>query len=182
MTAVVELLEATASSDRRLVDRLTRLVNDVYRDAERGLWRDGADRTSAGEMAGLIAAGQIAVARRDGRLAGSVRVHDVGADAAELGLLVSAPEERGTGVGRALADHVEGHSRERGLRAMRLELLLPREWRHPEKEFLQAWYGRRGYRRIETVEFDTAYPHLAPLLATPCELAIYEKPLHDDAR
>jgi GNAT superfamily N-acetyltransferase len=178
----VGLLEAAESSDRRLVDRLTHLVNDVYRDAERGLWRDDAERTSATEIAGLIAARQIAVARRDGRIAGGVRVHDVGPDTAELGLLVSDPAQRGTGVGRALADHVEGHSRKRGLRAMRLELLLPRGWSHPEKEFLQTWYGRRGYRRIRTVEFDAGYPHLAPLLATPCDLAIYEKPLHDTGR
>ena len=67
--------------------------------------------------------------------------------------------------------------RKRGRRAMQLELLLPREWQHPSKEFLKAWYGRIGYRLIRTTTIDEAHPHLAPLLATPCDFAIYEKPL-----
>ena len=60
---------------------------------------------------------------------------------------------------------------------MQLELLVPRDWRHPHKEFLAAWYGRLGYRQVRTGNFGEAYPQLAPRLATPSELGIYEKPL-----
>ena len=173
----VELLEPGAEQDTELVARLTALINDVYATAESGLWRDGATRTTAAEVAELIGAEEIAVATRRGRIVGSVRVHDVGADASELGLLVAAPDQRGTGIGRALLDFVEARSRHRGLRAMQLQLLVPRGWSHPSKEFLRAWYGRRGYRISRTERFDDAYPHVAPLLATPCDLEIYEKPL-----
>jgi GNAT superfamily N-acetyltransferase len=173
----IRLLEASDAHDAQLVDRLTGLINDVYKRAESGLWRNGATRTTASELAELIAGCQIAVAVRDGKLAGSVRVHDVSDDASEFGMLVAAPEQRGTGVGRALLDFAERQGRERGRRAMRLELLLPRAWEHPSKEFLKAWYGRRGYRLSHIGHIDDAYPHLAPLLATPCDLAIFEKPL-----
>ncbi len=173
----IRLLDPAVSDDAELVDRLTSLINDVYATAESGLWRDGATRTTATEVAELIAAGQIAVATRGGELAGSVRLHDVGEDASEFGLLVAAPEHRSTGAGRALLDFAERHSQERGRRAMQLELLLPRAWRHPSKEFLKAWYGRRGYRIVRTGNIEDAHPHLAPLLATPCDLAVYEKPL-----
>jgi GNAT superfamily N-acetyltransferase len=175
--AEIGLLEATDSRDAALVDRLTRLINEVYRTAESGLWVDGAARTTASELAELIAARQIAVATRDGQIVGAVRIHDVADDASEFGMLVSAPDQRGTGVGRALLAFAERHSRERGLRAIQLELLVPRGWRHPSKEFLKSWYGRRGYRLIRTGSIDDAYPHLAPLLATPCDLTVYEKPL-----
>lgn len=178
----VGLLEATESLDRELADQLARLINDVYGTAESGLWRDGAPRTSASEVADLIAAGQIAVARRDGGIAGCVRLHDVAQDASEFGLLVADPDDRGTGVGRALVSFAEQHSRDRGLRAMQLELLVPRGWSHPSKEFLKSWYGRMGYRLIGTRRIDDAYPKLAPLLATPCDLTVYEKPLHPAAR
>jgi GNAT superfamily N-acetyltransferase len=174
---VIHLLEPIDAHDAQLVDRLTALVNDVYETAESGLWRDGTTRTTPAELAELIAAGQIAVASRDGHVVGSVRVHDVSDDASELGMLVSAPDQRGTGVGRALIDFVERRSRDRGRRTIRLELLVPRGWRHPTKEFLKAWYGRRGYRLSRTGHLGDAYPHLAPLLATPCDLTIYEKPL-----
>ena len=176
-TIAVRLLEARDSHDAQLVDHLTSLINDVYTTAESGLWRDGAPRTTAAEIAELIRTGQIAVATRDGQVAGSVRVHDVAADTSEFGMLVAAPDQRGTGVGRALVAFVEQHSRERGMRAMQLELLLPRAWRHPSKEFLKAWYGRLGYRQVRTGSIEDSHLHLAPLLATPCDLAIYEKPL-----
>jgi GNAT superfamily N-acetyltransferase len=173
----VDLLEAAVSHDARLVDELTGLVNDVYATAESGLWRGGATRTTPSELAEMIRAEQIAIATRDGQIAGSIRIHDVADDASEFGMLVAAPDQRGKGVGRALVAFAERHSRERGLRAIRLELLLPRAWRHPSKEFLKAWYGRIGYRPVSTGAVHHAHPHLAPLLATPCDLAVYEKPL-----
>lgn len=178
---VVGLLGATDSRERTLVDQLARLINDVYQTAESGLWRDGAARTTASELAEMIAARQIAVARRYGRIAGCIRLHDVTQDASEFGLLVADPDQRGTGVGRALVSFAERHSRERGLRTMRLELLVPRDWSHPSKEFLKTWYGRMGYRVISARRIDDAYPQLAPLLATPCDLTFYEKPLQPGA-
>jgi GNAT superfamily N-acetyltransferase len=164
-------------ADPRLADELSRLVNDVYLTAEYGLWREGSARTTPSEMAQLIGAGEIAVATRDDRIVGSIRIHDVADDTSEFGILVASPDARGKGVGRALVDFAERRGRERGLRAMQLELLVPREGRHHSKEFLKSWYGRMGYRLIRTRSFDDAYPHLAPLLATPCDLTVYEKPL-----
>ena len=173
----VRLLEPEESADPALVEQLTDLINRVYAAAEEGLWLDGATRTNASEVAGLIAAGEIAVATRNGDILGSVRIHDVARDASEFGILVADPERRGSGIGVALLDFVEARSRDRGLRAMQLELLVPREWDHPSKEFLKAWYGRRGYRVIRTGSIEDAHPHLAPLLATPCDMLVWEKPL-----
>ena len=174
---VVGVLTAPDSRERGLIDQLARLINDVFRTAETGLWRDGAARTTPSELAELVAAGQIAVARREGGIAGCIRLHDVAEDASEFGMLVADPDQRGIGVGRALVDFAEQHSCERGLRAMQLELLVPRDWSHPGKEFLKSWYARMAYRPIGTRRFDELYPHLAPLLATPCDLAVYVKSL-----
>jgi GNAT superfamily N-acetyltransferase len=178
----IRLLEPADSGDVPLLDELTGLVNGVYANADRGLWRDGAARTTAPELAELIGARQIAIATRDGQIVGSVHVHAVAEDASEFGMLVAHPDHRGEGVGRALVDFAERHSREQGMRAMQLELLVPRGWRHPSKEFLRAWYGRRGYRLIRTIGVDESHPHLAPLLATPCDLEVYEKPLQGPRR
>jgi GNAT superfamily N-acetyltransferase len=172
----IEMLGAEDSRDPRLVGQLADLINRVYAVAEAGLWIDGATRTTANEMAELIAAGEIAVARGDGEIVGSVRIRDVADDASEFGMLVAAFEQRRTGVGRALVEFAERRTRERGRRAMQLELLVPREWQHPSKEFLKKWYGRIGYRLIRTGGMADAYPHLAPMLATPCDLLGYEKP------
>jgi GNAT superfamily N-acetyltransferase len=169
--------DVKVATERALAGELSELINEVYVVAEDGLWREGFARTNEAEVDELIAAGEIAIARRDGRVVGSIRVHDVAADASEFGLLVAAPDQRGVGVGRALVDHAERDTRERGLRAIQLELLVPLEWAHPTKEFLKGWYTRRGYRIIGRRQVADAYPRLAPLLATPCELTLYEKPL-----
>jgi GNAT superfamily N-acetyltransferase len=175
----VSLLDESASRDAGLVDQLNALINGVYASAERGLWRDGATRTTPTEIAELIAAGQVAVATtRDGHIVGSVHVHQVSDDAGEFGMLVAAPDHRGIGIGRHLIDFAEHYSRQRRLRAIQLELLVPRAGRHPGKEFLKSWYARRGYRLIHTRSIDETHPHLAPLLATPCDLEVHEKPLH----
>lgn len=176
----VRLLPPEAADHAELVARITDLINDVYAVAESGLWRDEATRTTTTEVAELIRLGEIAVATRDGRIVGSVQLHDVGDDASEFGLLVAARDQRNTGVGRALLDFVEARSRERGLRAVQLELLVPHDWSHPSKEFLKAWYGRRGYQLTRTERFDAAYPRLAPLLGTSCDLEIHQKQLDPD--
>ena len=164
----IELLDGAASRDAGFVAQLTDLINEVYAKAERGLWCDGFRRTSTGEIAELIAARQVAVARnQDGRVVGSVHVHQTSEQASELGMLVAAPDQRGSGIGRTLVEFAERHSREQGLRVIQLELLVPQTWRHPSKEFLSSWYSRIGYRVIRIGTMDDAYPHLAPLLATP---------------
>jgi GNAT superfamily N-acetyltransferase len=177
--AVVEvgLLDPAAAEDAALVERLTGLVNDVYAASEEGLWQRDATRTSASDMAELVAAGEIAVATVDGELAGAIHVQALSGATAEFGMLAAAPEHRGLGVGSALVGFAERHSRERGMRTMRLEVLTPRTWRHPSKVFLDAWYRRIGYRVTCMTRVDETYPDLAPLLATPCRFVVYEKPL-----
>jgi N-acetylglutamate synthase-like GNAT family acetyltransferase len=171
------MIDVQMLEDEGRAEQLSKLINAVYAVAERGLWREGAKRTTVAELADEIRAGEIVAAFRNGDVVGCVRVHDVAPDTSEFGILVAAPEQRNTGVGRALLDHIEARARERGMRAMQLELLVPREWTHPTKEFLKDWYGRRGYALIAQRDFREAYPHLAPLLATPCDLQVREKPL-----
>src|SRR5215510_2974048 len=67
----VAIVPQADAADDILVARIAELVNLVYAAAERGLWRDGADRTDPPDIAAMIHAGELAVARLDGRLAGA---------------------------------------------------------------------------------------------------------------
>ncbi|MEV6562841.1 GNAT family N-acetyltransferase [Nocardia sp. NPDC051756] len=175
----IEMVPAEAAGDTALVAELTDLVNQVYEVAEEGLWRDGASRTTTFELAGLISAGQLAVARdADRRVAGAACIRQLADGIGEFGMLVSAPERRGTGIGRALVDFAERHCVDRGARTVQLELLVPRNWAHPVKEFLRGWYLRLGYVLERKSELEEGYPHLVPLLATPCDFLIFHKPMH----
>ena len=48
----------------------------------------------------LVASGELAAAREDGRVVGCIRVTSLDAQTAELGLLAVAGERTGSGVGR----------------------------------------------------------------------------------
>lgn len=156
---------------------LAALVNDVYAATEKGLWADGAARTSAEDIAGLADAGEIAVATRGGSPIGCVRVRRLEEGVSEFGLLAADRRHQGTGVGRELVRFAEDRGREMGCGTMQLELLVPREWTHPSKEFLHHWYTRLGYAVVDSAPVAELEPGLAPFLATPCEFAIYRKAL-----
>jgi GNAT superfamily N-acetyltransferase len=173
----VSIVAALAATDTVLVAEITDLVNRVYAGAEEGLWVDGATRTSEREVATLVRAEQVAVARWDGQLVGAVRVQQLDDGMGEFGMLVAAPEQRGFGIGRDLVGFAERWGRQRGLARMQLELLVPRTWSHPVKEFLRDWYTRIGYRAARIGSLDEAYPALVAQLATPCDFVIYHKDL-----
>ena len=177
MTADISIGAAAVADDRDFVARVVDLVNRVYAEAEKGLWQDGAERTDAAEVAAAIRAGELVEARLDGQLVGVARIATLEGNRGEFGMLVAAPEVRGLGIGRDLVAFAEGWARRQGFATMQLELLVPRTWTHPVKEFLHGWYTRIGYRPVRTEPFDEAYPALAPLLATPCDFVIYHKPL-----
>jgi GNAT superfamily N-acetyltransferase len=171
----IELLPPSAAEDGPVVARITALVNQVYAESEKGLWQGSTDRTSADEVAGFVRAGEIAVARVEGDLAGSVRLQRLDATTGEFGMLAADPARRGVGIGRELVRFAERASLDAGCREMQLELLVPREWTHPSKQFLAEWYGRLGYRVTHRADLAEDYPHLAPSLATPCDFLVYRK-------
>jgi GNAT superfamily N-acetyltransferase len=173
----VEPLPREAAENAATMSTLTDLINNVYAVAEKGLWLGSADRTSPAELSRLTRAGQIAVAGLDGRIVGCVRVHRLSDEVSEFGMLAAAPEHRGIGVGRELVRFAERRSRAEGSRVMQLELLVPRTWSHPSKEFLAGWYGRIGYRMVRVGGIDEFYPDLVDLLATPCDFRVYHKDL-----
>jgi GNAT superfamily N-acetyltransferase len=177
MTATITLLGPNEPVDAIDVDRLAALVNDVYREAEKGLWTDGFQRITPAELRTLARAGQLAVLRLDGEVVGCLRLVRRSADLGEFGLLAVPPHLRGQGYGRDLMAFAEAHSRAVGCTAMQLEVLVPREWSHPFKEFLLDWYGRSGYREVRRDSLADDYPHLVPRLATPCDLVVCQKPL-----
>ena len=171
------MINFLADIDQRQAEEIAGLVNLVYAESERGLWAGAAQRTDAGEIIAFARAGELAVARVDGRIAGAVRIRRLDPATGEFGMLAADPAVRGRGIGRDLVRFTEDTSRERGSTVMRLELLVPRGWVLESKEILHGWYTRLGYEiaRIGTIDED--YPHLAPQLAGPADYRIYMKNL-----
>ena len=170
--------ESALADDAVFVETVTDMVNLVYADAEKGMWVDGTDRATPGEIAAMIAAGRLVIARdEDGTLVGAMQLQRLPTGEGELGMLVAHPERRGAGLGKDLIAYGESWARAQGLTTMQLELLYPSTWTHPVKKFLYDWYTRLGYRVIGTGDLADDYPDLVARLATPCDFLIFHKPL-----
>ena len=176
-TLDIRMLPAAAAADAGLMAQLTDLVNGVYAVAEKGLWADGAARTRVEAITELARAGQIAVARLRGQIVGCIRIHLLGDGVGEFGMLAVIPTSRGTGVGRDLVLFAEQAAKRQRCHTMQLEVLVPRDWSHPSKDFLTDWYTRSGYKLARVGAIEESHPELAPLLATPCDYVIYRKAL-----
>jgi GNAT superfamily N-acetyltransferase len=96
---------------------------------------------------------------------------------ADLGLISTATDQWGGGVGSRLVRSAEDLMRSRGATTMQLEVLVPKGWSHPAKDRLRDWYTRLGYRVVGSAPLDQVAAHLAPQLATSCELLIFHKQL-----
>jgi len=173
----IGMLPSVAADDAALMAQLTELINAVYAVAEKGLWVDGAARTTAEALTELARAGQVAVARVRGQIVGCIRIQLLGDGVGEFGMLAVIPASRGTGVGRDLVAFAEQAAKRRRCHTMQLEVLVPRAWTHPSKDFLTDWYTRSGYMLARVGAIEESYPELAPLLATPCDYMIYRKSL-----
>src|SRR5215217_4668799 len=98
----VEVLAPAAARDEVLVGELVRVINEAYAIGEAGLWLEGTTRTGPAEIADAIRGRGILAATVDGRIAGCAYVRPLEAGAADLGLVSTAPERWGGGIGGEL--------------------------------------------------------------------------------
>jgi GNAT superfamily N-acetyltransferase len=176
---VTTRLPVESDLDADVVKRLSDMINEVYDDAESGMWKRAGTRTDPAAVERLLRIGALILAEIDDALVGSVHVSFVGERVGEFGMLAADPGRRGAGIGSALVRHAESWARQQGCHTMRLELLTPRHWKNPRKEFLTAWYARIGYAPQNTEPLERMYPNLVPELATDCDFTVWHKPLAD---
>src|SRR5262245_54524165 len=159
------------------VERLAGLINEVYDDAESGMWKRKGTRTSPAEIERLLRDRALILAEIDGRVVGSVNVQLLGDGVGEFGMLVADRRLRGVGIGSALVERAEEWARQQGCHTMRLEILSPRHWPHSSKTFLRQWYSRIGYAPHATEPLEVMFPDLVPELATDCDFTVWHKSL-----
>ncbi len=135
----------------------------------------GTERIASERVAEIVAAGEMAVARAETRIVGSVRVRMLDEETGFFGLLAVHPDDQGSGAGRELIRFAEQLARERGAGQMELRLLVPREQTDPGKEWLAAWYTRLGYRMTGRADFSESHPAVEML--TPLDMLTYRKRL-----
>ncbi|KAK0648982.1 hypothetical protein B0T16DRAFT_124439 [Cercophora newfieldiana] len=176
--------DVSLADDDTAVARIVSLVNVVYTTTEEGLFAPTYRRTHDAEVRGWLRAGEMAVAWTEeesqptaATIMGCIRFFALTKEVGDFGVLACDPAYRGTGTGRRLVGFAEGECARRGMGRMQCELLVSREFEHPFKARLQAWYERMGYVVVRRAEFGGEHPALARHLVTRAELRVFEKGL-----
>ena len=173
----VAFLPPAAADDSALVDDLTARINAAYGAAEEDLWVPGKDRVERARVAEIVGDGEMAVARVDGRVVGSIRIREVEDGAGYFGLLAVEPAAQDRGVGGALIRFAEDVSRERGASRMELRLLVPHEGSDAGKSRLYDWYARLGYEEIDRGDFGESHPAAVDDWRVPLDILTMRKAL-----
>ncbi len=159
------------------IERLCDLINEVYGVAESGMWKPSARRVYKTEVENLIKEALLILAEINGEIVGSIKYQIINDTTSEFGILVADKDYRGKGIGTALVDAAEQQARSDNSKNMRLELLTPRHWQHPSKEFLKGWYSRLGYKPSFSEPFEKTNPEKIDMLATECDFTVWLKEL-----
>ena len=93
------------------IKRLSDLINEVYDDAESGMWKRTGTRTNPAEVEYLLRTQALILAEMDGVLVGAVNVNLMSDGVGEFGMLVADLNHRKNGIGLALIDRAEGWAR-----------------------------------------------------------------------
>ena len=120
-------------------------MNDAYVRGEKDMWKENV-RTNYDEIKQMVSEDKIIVAILNDDFVepiGSVMCDsnfDKEKHLADLGMLCVKEDQTGKGIGKLLILESEKRAKEMGCSTMRLEILSPRDWKHPTKTWLDVWY------------------------------------------
>ncbi|NQZ06574.1 MAG: GNAT family N-acetyltransferase [Algicola sp.] len=159
------------------IGHITHMINTAYELAESGMWKSGGTRTNTLLVEQNVKDKALLLAELDNTIVGSLLVQLKDKQTCEMGVIVADVTFRKLGIGSALINTAEQWAIEQGCKVMRLELLTPRNWSHPSKEFLKQWYTRLNYIPKQTESFEKVYPQKIAELDTECDFTVWLKAL-----
>lgn len=149
-------LDVRTAADGDVSD-LVELYRTAYSENERIGFPSSMTSLERARVEGWLRTRSVFVGVCEGDLLGAVHlIPRPDWEVPELGRLVVEPGRQGRGLGTRLLEFGEGRARSAGTDRIRLRTLAG----HP---FLEDWYRRRGYRRIDVEPLDDR-PYDAPVL------------------
>ncbi len=151
------------------------MINQAYVQSEGDIWKNEHQRITKSALLEIIAKRELLLAVNGDSICGCIHLEPMSDSMFKFKMLVANPVFKGIGVGSILVKFAENEAIKKGAAKMQLELLVPTDYKHPDKIFLNSWYTRIGYKK--TAEHDVNYldPGLTKLLKTDCVAEIYQK-------
>ena len=153
------------------------MINDVYIESEGNIWIDQHQRITPERLVEIIKLGELLLAFKSEEICGCIHLEPMPGKSYKFKMLVANPKYKGKGVGSVLVNFAEQQAKDKGATTMQLELLVPTEFEHPDKIFLNSWYTRIGYKQIGEHDVDFVHQGISQFLKTGCVAKVYQKEL-----
>ena len=163
--------------DENQVGFLVSMINQVYLKSESELWKDEHERITKSRLIEIIEKQELLLVVDGDDICGCIHLEPMDESMFRFKMLVANPKFKGKGIGSVLVNFAEDEAKKNGAVKMQLELLVPTEFEHADKVFLNKWYTRIGYHKVEEQSVDAAHDGLSKLLKTGCVAEIYQKVL-----
>ncbi|MBX7147164.1 MAG: GNAT family N-acetyltransferase [Alphaproteobacteria bacterium] len=158
-----------------IIHHLCKLVNEAYEKGEFDMWKENIQRIDFQSMFKIIQNKSLFIAQIMNQIVGCIKINCINDKIAEFGMLATDEKYQNKGIGKNLIKTAETWAKSNNHTIMQLEILTPRNWVHPNKEFLKIWYTKMGYIYQSTLDVKKSYPELALDLKTECDFLIYQK-------
>ncbi len=157
--------------------RLYQILTTAYAETEKEMWGENYVRISFEDYNKLIENGEILVAYSNGLVVGGIRHYVKASGIYGFGLLCADFGKTGMGIGRTLIGAVEKIALERNMKAIKIEILRPKDREVEFKTRISGWYQRMGYKYTYSQDFNEVEPTKAHDLVTPSCFDYYVKSL-----
>ncbi len=163
--------------DENQVGFLVEMINAVYKKTEGNIWKTEHVRITQPRLLAIIAKKELLLALAGEEICGCIHLEPMSQTSYKFKMLVANPIFKGKGVGSALVAFAEREAKKEGAKLMQLELLVPTDFKHIDKVFLNNWYTRIGYQKTGVFDVEYLDPGLSKLLKTDCIAQVYQKTL-----
>lgn len=173
------IVRKATKEDMPLAERITKLVNKIYLDAEAQLYKEDSTRIAQNVVETYLSQNSVGLAFTDGNLSGVIKVKEMKDKKGtfNFGMFAVDYSFRGEGIGQKLVDYSETYAKENGGEYMQLEILRPIDFVDNDKERLKKWYTKIGYEFQEGILFQDVYPQHFHKFKTPVIFDVYLKKL-----
>lgn len=146
----------------------TTIINEAYKSDEAGIWIKDFSRTNLEEISSYIKKEEMFGWFKNKQLVSVIRIESINNEA-HLGMVSIKKAYKGEGIPSMLFKHTHELLLDRGVQKVNLDLLMPKNWKHPNKEKLFSWYSRLGYEMQNETPFEEVFKEGLKFLATDCK-------------
>jgi len=170
----IELRIATPQ-DESHVAFLVQMINEVYQASEGNIWIDNHNRISKERLLEVIKANELLLAVNKNQIYGCIHLEKMNTTHYKFKMLVTNSQFKRQGIGSMLVNYAEQQAVIYGAKTMQLELLVPTDFIHPDKVFLDNWYTKIGYKNTSEHDVDYVHQGISQFLKVDCIAKVYEK-------